>query len=140
MTSRAQAAPSASAAHRPRRIQSDARPPRGKRAAESCLALQRMQDAGLGPLGWLAAGYRAGTGKDAGSFAEFIVTRISGDALTRHRILRCRTAEEMRHVQSRFLAEAEAAYNAATGAHVHIATSPERHAHDVRGRQPIPVS
>jgi hypothetical protein len=90
------------------------------RLRSGCVALQRMQDAGLGPLGWLAPDFRDCVGMEGREFAEFVADRIARDARTRHRLLRCRTADEMRRVQMRFLADAAAAYNAETGAHVRM--------------------
>jgi hypothetical protein len=92
-----------------------------RRRRSGCVALQRMQDAGLGPLGWLAPDYRDCVGTAGAEFAEFVAARIARDPRTQHRLLRCRTAEDLRRVQLRFLGEAAAAYNAETGAHVRIA-------------------
>ncbi|MEE4119686.1 MAG: hypothetical protein V2I65_11775 [Paracoccaceae bacterium] len=90
------------------------------RRRSGCVALQRMQDAGLGPLGWLAPDFRDCVGTAGSDFAEFVAGRIARDPRTQHRLLRCRTADEMRRVQMHFLAEAAAAYNAETGAHVRM--------------------
>ncbi|RDC71893.1 hypothetical protein DLJ49_12400 [Rhodovulum sp. 12E13] len=90
------------------------------RLRSGCVALQRMQDAGLGPLGWLAPDFRECVGMDGRDFAEFVAGRIARDPRTQHRLLRCRTADELRRVQMHFLADAAAAYNAETGAHVRM--------------------
>ena len=85
-----------------------------------CIALERMTDAGLGPLGWLAPLFRDCVGEAGADFAEFVAERIGADYRTQHRLLRCRTADEMRAVQSAFLADAADDYNARTGNRVRI--------------------
>ncbi len=102
MTTRA-----STARHRPRRN-------------SGCIALERMTDAGLGPLGWLAPAFRDCVGDSGTDFAEFVAHRIGADHRPQHRLLRCRTADEMRAVQSTFLAEAADEYNARTGSRVRI--------------------
>jgi hypothetical protein len=92
------------------------------RGASGCIALQRMQDAGLGPLNWLAPVYRDCVGAAGADFADFVASRIARDHRTQHRLLRCRTAEDMQAVQSAFLSEAAADYNASTGERVRIVT------------------
>lgn len=90
------------------------------RCHAGCIALERMTDAGLGPLGWLAPLFRECVGTAGADFAEFVARRIGADHRTQHRLLRCRTADEMRAVQSAFLAEAADEYNARTGGRVCI--------------------
>jgi hypothetical protein len=90
------------------------------RRGSGCVALQRMQDAGLGPLGWLAPVYRGCVGGEDAAFAEFVARRIAEDPRMQHRLLRCRTAADLHALQAAFLDDAAAAYNARTGANVQI--------------------
>ena len=80
-----------------------------------CAAMHAMQEAGLGPLGWLTPVWVEHMQEVGHDLAEFVAARIREDVRTQQRILRCRTIDELREVQTAFIAGAFEDYAAETG-------------------------
>jgi len=87
----------------------------GAPATSLCAAMHAMQEAVLGPLGWLTPVWVEHMQAVGHDLADFVAARIRADARTQQRILRCRTVDELRDVQTRFISEAFEAYAAETG-------------------------
>lgn len=87
-------------------------------ATSLCAAMHAMQEAGLGPLGWLTPVWVEHTQEVGHDLADFVAARIREDVRTQQRILRCRTVDELREVQTKFISEAFEDYAAETGRRV----------------------
>jgi len=78
-------------------------------------SIERMQQAGLGPLGWLAPVWRERVGTRGRDLADYVADRVQNDVRTQFAMLHCRTARELQGVQIAFLTDALAAWGAETG-------------------------
>ncbi len=77
--------------------------------------LQQIEDAGLGPLRWMGTNWIEAFADLNAEVVSFVADRVREDVQTQHKILHCKTADELQQTQVEFLEKAYSQYTAETG-------------------------
>ncbi|GAB4290567.1 MAG: hypothetical protein Kow0058_09690 [Roseovarius sp.] len=87
-----------------------------ERAQDWMAAMQRLQQAGLGPLHWLGNAWMESAIEINRELLDFLSRRVAEDVRTQHEILNCTDPARLRDIQLRFMQRAIEDYTAETGA------------------------
>jgi hypothetical protein len=77
--------------------------------------LQQFEDAGLGPLRWMGTAWFEAMADMNSELVTFVSDRIKEDVKTQHKLLHCKSAEELQKAQVAFLEKAYQQYTDETG-------------------------
>ena len=77
--------------------------------------LAQLRDAGFGNMLGMGTAWLERLNEMGAEMVSFVADRIKEDVKTQHEILNCRTANELQHVQAKFVQKAMDQYQAETG-------------------------
>ena len=90
-------------------------------AATIADAIAQMQRFGLQSMNWMGAGWVERMSDLNSEALAFLSERVKQDVELQHRLLHCKTIEEMQHVQAEFLQTAIDQYTEETGKMIDMA-------------------
>jgi phage gp36-like protein len=85
-------------------------------------ATTQLQDAGFGNMMGMGTAWVEALSDMSAEVVSFMADRIKEDVKTQHKILHCKNAADLQHIQSQFMQNAMDQYNAETGKLVEMGT------------------
>ena len=82
----------------------------------------QLQDAGLGNLAGMGNAWFETMGDIGAEVMTFMADRIKQDVDTQHKIMHCKSAADLQHIQAEFMQKAMDQYQAETGKLVEMGT------------------